>query len=199
MFLNIFPGVFHSNSECEELKKLNLNPLFLVKNPDVIAILRLILKRNYSLPEWEEINRLESHLEERRNTPIWKSCDTLIQKVLKEAGILSENDEKTEIVQKLCGILDVNTFEIRSPSNQSNVVVQPSEKEVLRGLYPKAALMAHNCVANTHLAVDNDFVLYIHASIDIEKDSPIYFNYANVLDVSIAQRKLKTNKLAKIP
>lgn len=47
--------------------------------------------------------------------------------------------------------------------------------------------MAHDCVGNTHLSVDDDFVLTIHASVDIPQNSPIFFNYTNVLQVSHSQ------------
>lgn len=187
-------GKFHSNSECMELKKLNLKPTFLVEHQEIITVLRLLLKKKYSEDEWNKINQLESHLEERRNTPIWKSCDSLIVQVMKEANIISQEDEISDIVQKLCGILDVNTFELRPPYDPSDIVVQ-LELQALRGLYPEAALMAHSCVSNTHLAVDNDFVLYIHSSVDIEEGSPIFFNYANVLDGNVERNKfLKQGK-----
>ncbi|XP_044759649.1 SET domain-containing protein SmydA-8-like isoform X2 [Coccinella septempunctata] len=185
-------GEFHSEGECRELGGLNLKPSFLVKNHEVITVLRLLLKRKYSKQEWDEINQLESHLEDRRNTPIWQNCENLVEKVMKKADILSDDDEKNEIVQKLCGILDVNTFEIRPPRDKSEIVVHPSEMEALRGLYPRAALMAHDCLSNTHLAVDNDFVLYIHASVDIEISTPIFFNYANVLDGNVERNKCLT-------
>lgn len=48
--------------------------------------------------------------------------------------------------------------------------------------------MAHDCIGNTHLSVDDDFVLTVKASIDIPENSPIYFNYANALSVSIMSR-----------
>lgn len=45
--------------------------------------------------------------------------------------------------------------------------------------------MAHDCLGNTHLSVDDDFILTIHASVDIPKNSTIFFNYSNVLQVYI--------------
>lgn len=53
------------------------------------------------------------------------------------------------------------------------------------GLYINAALMSHDCVGNTFLSVDDEFNLTVKASIDIPENSPIYFNYANALSVSI--------------
>lgn len=48
-----------------------------------------------------------------------------------------------------------------------------------------AALMAHDCIGNTFLSVDDDFSLTVKASVNISEKSPIYFNYANPLSVSI--------------
>lgn len=45
--------------------------------------------------------------------------------------------------------------------------------------------MAHDCIGNTFLSVDDDFSLTVKASVNIPEKSPIYFNYANPLSVSI--------------
>lgn len=51
-------------------------------------------------------------------------------------------------------------------------------------MYLDASLMAHDCVGNTFLSVDDDFTLRIKASVDILENSPIFFNYVNALSVS---------------
>lgn len=96
--------------------------------------------------------------------------------VLRENGILT-SEEDAEFVQKICGILDVNSFEVRGPPSESG------ETEKLRGIYLRAALMAHDCVANTHLAVGDDFEMSIHASVPIPLGHPIYFNYTSAMQV----------------
>lgn len=82
----------------------------------------------------------------------------------------------TELMQKLCGILDVNAFELRSPSALDGLL--------LRGLYIEASLMAHDCRGNTHLSVDDNFQSTIYASVTIKEDEPILFNYTSSLLVS---------------
>ncbi|KAJ8928049.1 hypothetical protein NQ314_019419 [Rhamnusium bicolor] len=67
----------------------------------------------------------------------------------------------------------------------------------LRCLYLEAALMAHDCVGNAHLSVDDDFVLTIHASVDISENSLIFFNYANVLQLGTDLSSLKCHKCRK--
>jgi len=82
----------------------------------------------------------------------------------------------TELMQKLCGILDVNAFELRSPDALDDLL--------LRGLYIEATLMAHDCRGNTHLTVDDNFQLTVYASVAIKQDEPILFNYTSSLLVS---------------
>lgn len=110
--------------------------------------------------------------------PLTHSCympNGFIQ-VLRENGLLTSMED-AEFVQKICGILDVNSFEFRGPPSKSG------ETEVLRGIYRRAALMAHDCVANTHLAVGDDFEMSIHASVPIPLGHPIYFNYTSAMQV----------------
>jgi hypothetical protein len=96
--------------------------------------------------------------------------------VLRDHGLLAPTEDG-DLVQRICGILDVNSFEVRGPPSKSG------EAERLRGVYLTAALMAHDCVANTHLAVDDDFQMIIHASIRIPRGHPIYFNYTSAMQV----------------
>lgn len=136
---------------------------------------------------------LESHNEVRRNTAIWRNHKINIEDVIHSYGITSPEDLKNEIIQKICGILDVNTFELRAPGFGPGSVPHPSE--CVRGLYLQAALMAHDCLGNTHLAVDDHYNLIIHSCIPIPKGSPIYFNYTNALQGTHERREhLKEGK-----
>lgn len=81
-----------------------------------------------------------------------------------------------KLVQKLCGILDVNAFELRTPDGLDGLL--------LRGLYSEATLMAHDCRGNTHLTVDDNFQLTVYASVAIKENEPILFNYTSSLLVS---------------
>lgn len=143
--------------------------------------LRCILLRKYNPEKWGEFMQLEPHLDKRRGTWIWNMHKATVQRVLEEANCLSQFDVAEEVIQKTCGILDVNSFEVRAVESQNNFSVS----ECLRGVYLQAALMAHDCVGNTHLAVDDDFTLLVHASRTICKGETIFFNYSNAILVSI--------------
>lgn len=101
---------------------------------------------------------------------------------LKTLNILTKQDLDEEIVQRICGVLDINTFEVRPPSNNESM---QDLVDHLRGLYLQASLMTHDCVGNTLLSVDDDFTMTIYACKSIPAGEPIFFNYSNCLKVSL--------------
>ncbi|CAD6216292.1 GSCOCG00004443001-RA-CDS [Cotesia congregata] len=160
----------HTPEECKLLK----DKLSESVNQDVRGILlliRLLLTKKRNAELWNRIINLEAHLEERRNTYVWKERQEEIE-ILK----MFEFGENDEDLQRLCGIIDVNSFELRSPGSLDSA---------LRGLYAEAALMAHDCRGNTHLTVDDDFQLTVYASQSINEGEPILFNYTSSLLVKL--------------
>lgn len=55
----------------------------------------------------------------------------------------------------------------------------------IRGLYPTAALLSHDCVSNTFIALDSTRSIKIYSSVDITEGDPIWNNYTHALSVSI--------------
>lgn len=51
----------------------------------------------------------------------------------RQLSVMSEEDFRNDLVQKICGILDVNTFEVRPPEERKLVIKNP-ELECLRGI-----------------------------------------------------------------
>lgn len=89
-----------------------------------------------------------------------------------------ENDPSvSEMIQQLCGILDVNSFELRSPGGMDGLL--------LRGLYLEASMMAHDCRGNVHVTADDNFHLTVYASIPIKEGDTIFFNYTSSLLVRL--------------
>lgn len=56
----------------------------------------------------------------------------------------------------------------------------------LRGLYPKAALLSHDCVGNTFISLDETRSLRIYSSVDIDVGKTIYNNYTFSLVLSVS-------------
>lgn len=84
----------------------------MAENPSVIFPLRCLLLGIYDPETFEEIVKLEAHLEERRDTAIWRRHRISVEDVLKETNLITQKDVEEELVQKICGILDVNSFEV---------------------------------------------------------------------------------------
>lgn len=121
---------------------------------------------------------MEHHCKERKETEIWNFCDNKVIKPLLSTNILNDFSMEIgeEMLQQICGVLDVNTFEIRgSMEGGTNI----------RGIYPEAAMFAHSCISNTLTSVDSKNNLRIHAAVEIKKGEPIFINYTNTLYVSL--------------
>lgn len=194
------PGENHTNAECATLKSSNLTTLNLLNNPQIIMPLRCLLIRNYDQPLWDQLNSMEAHLVRRKGTPIWNRHQEYIVEVLssfvdwrihlewiqypfqvlKDLNQLNQEDLSNDLVQKLCGILDVNSFEVRPKGAEGNLM---DSQCCLRGLYLKASLLTHDCIGNTLVSVDDDFVMTVHASKPISSGEIIFFNYSNCLKV----------------
>lgn len=57
-----------------------------------------------------------------------------------------------ELIQQACGILEVNSFEGRTPNGHR-----------IRCIFPKTAIMAHSCVPNTmHTILPSDKFKYFN-------------------------------------
>lgn len=57
---------------------------------------------------------MESHCSQRRGTKIWALHESCVIRPLKDVSLIREQD--VDLIQKYCGILDVNTFEVRTDS-----------------------------------------------------------------------------------
>lgn len=57
---------------------------------------------------------MESHCVQRRGTSIWTLHEKCVIKPLTAAKMIREED--ADLIQRYCGILDVNTFEVRTES-----------------------------------------------------------------------------------
>lgn len=114
---------------------------------------------------------MENHNEIRRNIPeLWNlNQTTVVDKIRKDWGLVEFSEDE---IHSVCGILEVNCFEV-------------GHNISIRGLYPSAFLMSHDCVPNTnHSDEENNFKLTVRASTDIHTNQPITLSYAYTLQVS---------------
>ncbi|KAI5638445.1 hypothetical protein NE865_08910 [Phthorimaea operculella] len=186
---------WHTKSECDVFRTLKLtkglNPMTLVQNVGSLTVLRALLKRTSDRKAWDEFMQLETHLEERKGTGVWQYYEATV-KFIESLGLL-DGIKQDNLVQKICAAIDVNSFEVRGPP-----VMAIGCSEILRGVYLKAALLAHDCTANTHMSINDNNLLVCHASTDIKKGDVIYYNYTDPLKgTALRQQHLYVGKYFK--
>lgn len=126
---------------------------------------------------YEALMKMETHNAIRKNIPeIWNLNQlTIVDRIRKDWGLEEFSEEE---IHSICGILEVNAFEI----GQQGVNI--------RGLYPTAFLMSHDCVPNTsHSDEEKDYKLTVRASSCIAENHPITLSYAYTLQSTLKRRE----------
>ncbi|XP_011703428.1 PREDICTED: protein msta, isoform B-like isoform X3 [Wasmannia auropunctata] len=172
----------HTTEECQIFRdNRDLLAESKIDAAGILLALRLWIIKHKNSVVWEKIDCMETHLDKRIDTPVWRDRQVNVVDAIRRLRVPTEIEPpSTELMQKLCAILDVNAFELRSPGAVDGLL--------LRGLYIEATLMAHDCRGNTHLTVDDNFQLTVYASVTIKQDEPILFNYTSSL-LGTADRK----------
>ncbi|KAL1497897.1 hypothetical protein ABEB36_008780 [Hypothenemus hampei] len=132
---------------------------------------------------------MESHDEERKSKPTWEFNQHNVVEYIR--GPCKQQQFSEELIHKVCGILEINAFEARTPSCYT-----------FRCLYPKLAILSHNCISNIHHTVDcqgngelNDCMVTVRAAIDIPKGGELFSSYTYSLWPTLVRREyLKENK-----
>ncbi|XP_041982350.1 SET domain-containing protein SmydA-8 [Aricia agestis] len=146
---------------------------------DCITPLRLLLAKEKDPIRWQkEVDTLESHTEERKKRPTWEVDEVNIVNFLRDHCKLGDRFSK-ELVQKVCGILEVNAVEIPSRGGFS-----------IRAVYPRLALAAHSCVPNlVHTILQNNYQVQVRAAIPIKSGEALHLCYTHALTPTIFRRE----------
>lgn len=148
----------------------------------VISPLRVLLMSTTNPRQYENILALESHLEDRKNTPLYvvlkANLVTFIIQVLELPF-----DEDT--ILKVASIFDTNSFDVRSFDGSR-----------FRAIYVTASMMNHSCTPNTrHIILGDDHNFAVIATVPIAKGEMITATYTQSLWGTLDRRKhLRTNK-----
>ncbi|XP_055678969.1 SET domain-containing protein SmydA-8-like [Lutzomyia longipalpis] len=141
-----------------------------------IVPLRCCLLKESDPEGFQRLCELQSHLEKRIETPLYRvlkaNLITFIKTILR-----LDFDEFT--IMRITAILDTNCFEIRH--QHKNIKV--------RALYPQASMIAHSCVPNTTHVFSEDFEFVLIATVDIAKGSPIFVTYGQTLQGTLQRRE----------
>lgn len=170
----------HSAQECELLSTHKLGAALaavhdkpdLVKNYyELILIVRIFLLKQRAPDKYADILQMESHTELRKsNTELWQYYEqNVVQRLQSDWGMAAHTADE---IQTVCGILDVNCFEIGQNSAKA------------RCLYRSAFLLAHDCCPNTaHTDDPRSYAIILRTSRPIRKDEAITLSYAYTLQV----------------
>ncbi|XP_017777901.1 PREDICTED: protein msta-like [Nicrophorus vespilloides] len=174
----------HTKAECTILRDCKSyrfldyrNFSKLKENFYCIVPLRCLMLKRTDPKSYEILMKMEHHNEIRKQlTDVWTTNQTMIVNRIISDWQMKEFSE--DDVHRICGILEVNAFEI------GHLGVN------IRGLYPTAFLMSHNCIPNTnHNDDEDDFKLTVRASTSISINQPITLSYAYTLQSTLKRRE----------
>lgn len=155
-------------------KFYQLNEMF-----ECITPLRCLWLKKSDPRKWDELMSMESHLEERKKSKATELDKCNVIDFVR--GYLKFQDFTDEELYKICGILEVNGFEIPAP----NFV----------GLYGRACLLEHSCLPNTLRTFDVEMNVIIRAAVDIKKGEHLTTSYTDPMwGTSSRQMHLRTTK-----
>ncbi|CAL8135441.1 unnamed protein product [Orchesella dallaii] len=171
-------SIYHKD-ECKFFTEKKIKPPTRQGTCDfgALTILRGLMLKLRDPVSWKKLMHLEAHNDIRKNLPLWRENMINVVIVILDQWHLFEYFSEEEI-HTVCGILEVNSFEL-------------GEKYSFRGIFPMAAMMAHDCIPNTtHFQNGLDGILEVRAAIDIPAGSPLAICYAFSLEGTSQRRKM---------
>ncbi|XP_058831016.1 SET domain-containing protein SmydA-8-like [Topomyia yanbarensis] len=170
----------HDDVECDFYRKSNLDKNFIYNHFSVITPVRCLLLYRIDQDRYNEMMRMEAYLEERRGTEIWDVHEKCVVKPLLENGIFEnfgDLEVTGELIQRICGILDMNTFELRGNDDSPGMQLH----NLARGLFPKTALMTHSCIPNTLLSIDGSSNVRVYTTVPVKMGEILHNSYTRSL------------------
>ena len=90
-------------------------------------------------------------------------------------------DLDVELVQEVCGIIDVNCFEYR-------ISTAAGSRHFLRVLYDQTSMLNHSCVPNAQIRIDTDHTVIVRAQTEIREGESICISYIDPLHTTLFRR-----------
>nr|XP_012234311.1 PREDICTED: LOW QUALITY PROTEIN: protein msta, isoform B-like [Linepithema humile] len=145
---------------------------------ECITPLRLLLESERNSERWnKEVKDMEAHNKVRCQKKQWASDHVNVVDYLRKRLKLDRFSE--EHIQTICGILEINTFEVRTIKGYS-----------ARGLYPTVAMMNHSCVSNTsHSISPIDYRIRLRTTLKVPAGGELYASYTHSLLPTLLRRE----------
>lgn len=182
----------HASAECQVFSSAGVkfqpveNCMDSCPQQNCITPLRLLLAKDSNPERWEtEVKLMEAHNDERKETYIWENNQINVVDYLRNVCKLADRFDE-ELIHTVCGILEVNSFEVRCLSGSA-----------VQGLYPQTAIMSHNCVPNTShcIITSENNRLVLRTTVKVEKGSELFTTYTHTLNPTLLRREhLKQSK-----
>ncbi len=126
--------------------------------------LRYLLKAELQPELWD----LDSKLEERVDTLIfYLTLSHVVKPLHKSLNLLQRFS--SEQIQKACGILDTNCYEIKW------------DRGIARGLFRSVAMINHHCAPNCRKYFDAQRRMHVRACCDVASGQELSLSYTNPL------------------
>jgi hypothetical protein len=110
---------------------------------DCVTPLRVLLEKEANPQRWkDEIEPMEHHRDKRFGSDSWNADMQNIVGYLLHPCKLKEKKVNEEIIQRIIGILEVNTFEAKTIHGNT-----------VRCLFTQLAISSHSCTPNTTHAI----------------------------------------------
>ncbi|XP_065173642.1 SET domain-containing protein SmydA-8-like [Atheta coriaria] len=173
----------HANNECKVFAESGAkfqtmaDPTDICLQFECITPLRVLLAMEANKQRWDsEVACMQSHCEIRKSKPIWAFNQNNVVEYLRGPCKLTRFSE--ELIHRVCGILDVNSFEAHPSTGGYSI----------RCLYPNLAILSHNCVANTTHTIFQDLKVQCRTSVPLKKDQELYSSYAYTILPTLVRR-----------
>lgn len=173
----------HSEIECAILKQTNSskfldysNLLKIRSHMQALVPLRCLILKKTNPKNYDILLNMEHHNALRQNIPeVWNTNqENVVNRIINDWGLKEFSEDE---IHTICGILEVNCFEIGQEVN-------------IRGLYPTAFLMSHDCVPNTnHNDEEINYFLTVRASTKIPEGHAVTLSYAYTLQNTLKRRE----------
>lgn len=128
--------------ECEIFKSAKCK-FFNLSDPNAVCVqldcitpLRVLLEKESNPARWnDDVEPMEHHRDKRFGSPAWNAdSQNIVGYLLGPCKLKFE----PELIQRVIGVLEVNTFEGRTAKGHS-----------MRCLFPKISILSHSCTPNT--------------------------------------------------
>ena len=137
---------------------------------EIVLVLRCLALRGSNFCLWLSLMELESHLEMREDSELGARGEKVALWITKYFGPTLEVDLGS--LTELCGILDVNSFEVTYPKSSGTI----------QAVYAEAGcLVEHNCIPTAHRVFGEDLSMTLRAAVPIPKDEHISITYTDSL------------------